>query len=102
MISEYKNEGVLLNACKDICLTVNLTNTKYMELRHRRGMIANKHITICSNWYAKVKKTKWVESLLTIQNFVHEEIKFRLKKNKIILFYPNTCIFSTSLQECEN
>ena len=39
-----RNADVLLNPCKDIGLGVNIGKTKYMEIQHRRGMIANAHI----------------------------------------------------------
>ena len=39
-----RNAGVLLNACKDICLAVNTRKTKYMEIGRHRGMVAIAHI----------------------------------------------------------
>ena len=41
---------VLLNTCKDIGLAVNTGKTKYMEIGSHRGMIANEHIKIGSNY----------------------------------------------------
>ena len=38
-----RNADVLLNACKDIGLAVNTGKTKYMEIEHRRGMMANEN-----------------------------------------------------------
>ena len=49
------NANVLLNACKDIGLAVNIGKTKYMEIGRHRGMMANAHIKIGSNSYEKVK-----------------------------------------------
>ena len=46
---------MLLNACKDIGLAVNIGKTKYMEIGRHLGMIANACIKICSNTYEKVK-----------------------------------------------
>ena len=46
---------MLLNACKDIGLPLNTGKTKYMEIGHNPGMIANAHIKIGSNSYEKVK-----------------------------------------------
>ena len=46
-------ERILLNACKDIGLAVNIGKTKYMEIGRHRGMIANAHIKIGSNSYEK-------------------------------------------------
>ena len=45
----------------------------------RRGMITNEDIAIGSNSYGKVKVSKYLGSLLTNQNFIHEEIKCKLK-----------------------
>ena len=37
---------MLLNACKDIGLAVNIGKTKYIEVGRHRGIIANEHIRI--------------------------------------------------------
>jgi Reverse transcriptase (RNA-dependent DNA polymerase). len=50
-----RNAEVLLNACKDIGLEVNILKTKYMEIVRHLGMIANTHIKIGTNSYEKVK-----------------------------------------------
>ena len=41
-----RNADVLLNACKDIGLAVNIGKTKYMEIGRHRCIIANAHIKI--------------------------------------------------------
>ena len=82
-----RNADVLLNACKDIGLSVNTGKTKYMEIGRHRGMIANAHIEIGSNSYEKVKTFKYLGSLLTNQNSIQEEVKCRLKAG-------NSCYFS--------
>ena len=56
---------MLLNACKDIGLTVNIGKTKNMEIGRHRDMIANEHINIGSNSYEKVKTFKCLDCLLT-------------------------------------
>ena len=38
-----RNIDVLLNACKDIGLVVNIRKTKYMEIGRHRGIIENAH-----------------------------------------------------------
>ena len=50
-----RNVDVLLNACKDIGLAVNIRKTKYMEIERHQGIIANAHIKIGSNSFEKVK-----------------------------------------------
>ena len=52
-----RNADVLLNACKDIGLTVNTGKTKYMELGRHRGMIAKEHIKTGSNSFEKPLNT---------------------------------------------
>ena len=39
-----RNANVLLNACRDVGLSVNTGKTKYMEIERHRGMIADEHI----------------------------------------------------------
>ena len=60
-----RNVDVLLNACKDIGLAVNIGKTKYMEIGRHRGMIANSHIKIGSNSYENVKTFKFLGFLVT-------------------------------------
>ena len=50
-----------------------------MEMERRRGMVANPHTKIRSNYYEKIKTFKYLDSLLTNQNSNQEEIKCRLK-----------------------
>ena len=74
-----RNEDLLLNACKDIGLAVNIGKTKYMEIGRHRGIIANAHIKIVSNSYEKVKTFKYLGFLMTNLNSIQEKIKSRLK-----------------------
>ena len=69
----------LLNAFKNIGLTVNTGKTKFMEVGRHHGMMANVHIAVVSNSYEKVKAFKYVGSLVANQNCIQEEIKSRLK-----------------------
>ena len=78
---------MLLNACKDIGLAVNIGKTKYMKIGCHRGTIPNAHFEIGSNFYEKVKTFKYLGSLLTNQNSIQEEIKCRLKAG-------NSCYYS--------
>ena len=54
--NDKKKGRKFLNACKDICLVVNIGKTKYMELRRHEGMVANELIAEGSNSAEKVKK----------------------------------------------
>ena len=71
-----------------LVLTVNIGKSKYMEIGHHRGMIANELISIDTNSYEKVKTCKYLlTNLLTNQNSIQEEIKCRLKAG-------NSCYYS--------
>ena len=59
LICIERSADVLLNACKDIGLAVNTGETKYMEIAHHRGIIANAHFKIGINYYEKVKIFKY-------------------------------------------
>ena len=61
--------------------------------RHR-GIIANEHIKIGSNSYEKVKIFKCLDSLLTNQNSVQEEIKCRLKAGNSCYYSVQTLVSS--------
>ena len=67
-----RNADVLLNACKDIDLAVNIRKTKYMKVWRHRGMIANARIKIGNNSYEKEKTLKYLGSFLTNQNYIQE------------------------------
>ena len=63
-----------------------------MEIGRHRGVIANAHMKIGSNFYEKVETFKYLGSLLTNQNSIQEEIKCRLKAGFMLLFSPNTLV----------
>ena len=88
MRTTERNADVLLNACKDIGLAVNIgKKTKYMEIGRHGGVIANEHIKIGNNSYEKMKTFKNLGSLSTNRNSIQEEIKCRPKAG-------NSCYYS--------
>ena len=96
--------------CKDIGLAVNTWKTKYMEIRRHGGVIVNEHMRIGSNSYKKVKTFKYLGSLLTNQNSIQEEIKYRLKqeihviiqsKFSCLLFSKNSKIKIYKTKNCQ-
>jgi hypothetical protein len=64
-----------------------------MELRHHCVMMANYHI-IGSNSYKKVKTFKYLSSLLTSENSIHEKIKYRLKAGNSYYYSVQTLLSS--------
>jgi hypothetical protein len=50
-----------------------------MEVGRSQSIFVNEHIAVDSNSYEKVKTFKYLDSLLTSQNSIHEDIKCRIK-----------------------
>ena len=88
-----RNADVLLNACKDIGLAVNVGKTEYMEIGRHRGIIANAHS------YEKVETFKYLGSLLTNQNSIQEEIKCRLNAGNSCYYSVQTLLSSRLLSK---
>ena len=78
-------------------IAVNTGKTKYMEIGRHRGMIANEHIRISSNSYEKVKSFKYLDTSVTNQNSIHEEIKCRLKAGNSCYYSVQTLLSSRLL-----
>ena len=65
-----------------------------MEVGSHRGMMANKHIRIGTNSHEKVKTFQYFESLLTNENSIQVEIKYRPKAE-------NSFYYSVQIGETE-
>ena len=50
-----RNVDVLLNACRDVGLTVNKETTMHTGVGRHRGMVTNEHISITNNSYENCK-----------------------------------------------
>ena len=61
-------------------------------------MIANAHIKIGSNSNEKVKTFKYLGSLLTNQNCIQEEIKYRLSRKCVIIQFKHFLLQEFSLR----
>ena len=62
-------------------------------------MMANKHIRTGSNSYEKKKTFKYLGSLLTNQNYVHEEIKCGLEEGNLCYYSVQAiCLLDSSLK----
>ena len=70
-----------------------------MEIGRHRGMIANAHIKIGSNSYEKAKTFKYLGSLLTNQNSIQKEIKYRLKAGNSCYYSVQTLYLSVNIRQ---
>ena len=66
-----------------------------MEIGRHIDMIANARVKTGSNSYEKVKTFQYLDCLLTNQNYIQEEIKYRLKAGN--LCYPVQILLSSKL-----
>jgi len=77
---------VLVGACDEIGLQVNIEKTKYMISRNT-GNNGNRYILIKNEIIEKVNKFKYLRAYVTIKNEVTEEIKSRLVSANACFFY---------------
>ena len=80
-------------------LTERSMKSKNVEVKRRLAMKAYEHIEVVSNQYEKVKTFKYLNSLLTNQNFIDEEIKCRLEAGYSCYYSVQTlfCLLDFSL-----
>ena len=60
----------------------------------RRVMMVSEPIIVGGNSYEKVKTFKYLGSLLTNQNSIHEEIKFKIRAENSCYYSVQTVFFS--------
>ena len=87
------NADLLLNACKEFFLGVNIGKAKYMEVKCHQSIMENDCITV-DNSYERTTTFKYLVSLLTNQISVHEEITCRLKARHSSSYSVQTLLFS--------
>jgi hypothetical protein len=82
-----KNTKVLLDAGKEVGLEVNPEKTKYMLVSRCQKAGQRQSIKTVNRSFEDVAKFKYLETILTDQNCIHEEIKS-------ILNFGNACYHS--------
>jgi glycerol-3-phosphate O-acyltransferase len=73
-----RNTNDLLHASKEVGLEVNPEKTKYMLVSACQKAGQRQSIKIGNRSFESVAKFKYLETTLTDQNCIHEEIKGRL------------------------
>jgi site-specific DNA-adenine methylase len=72
-----KNTQTLIDASKEVGLEVNTEKTKYMLLSRHQNAGQNHDIKIANRFFEKVIQFRYLETTVTNQNFIREEIKKR-------------------------
>jgi sorting nexin-29 len=74
-----KNTEDLVIASKEIGLEVNAEKTKYMVMSQNQNAGRNHNIKVNNKSFERVEEFKYLGTILTNRNAIHEEIKSRLK-----------------------
>jgi hypothetical protein len=82
-----ENTQSLLEASRDIGLEINEEKTKYMIMSHHPNSGENQNIRIANESFVNVAKFKYLGTMLTNQNDIHDEIRSRLNSG-------NACYYS--------
>jgi hypothetical protein len=73
-----KNTRTLINASREVDLEVNVEKTKCMLLSRYHTTGQNWYIEIAKSSFEKVSQFKYLETTITNQNVIQEEIERRL------------------------
>jgi hypothetical protein len=73
-----ENKETLLQASRDVGIEINAEKTKYMIMSHHPNSEQNQNIRIVNELFENVAKFKYLGTILTNQNDIHDEIKSRL------------------------
>jgi hypothetical protein len=79
-----KNMETLIDASTEVGPEINIEKTKYMLLSHHQNVTQNRDIKIGNRLFENVSPFNYLETTVTNQNLLQEEIKRRLS-------YGNAC-----------
>jgi hypothetical protein len=94
--TKKKNTEPLLDASKEVVLEVKLENSKYMLMSHSQKPGQKHSIKIANRSFEDVAKFKSLETKLTDQNYMHEEIKSRIN-SKNACYHSGQSLLSSRL-----
>jgi hypothetical protein len=88
-----KSTETLCDASKEVGLEINVGKTKYMLLSRHQKTGQNRDIKIANRSFENVSQFKYLGRTLASQNFVQEEIKWRLNSgNACYHSVQNICL----------
>jgi len=91
-----KNTKALVVVGEENGLEVNADNTKYMVVCPDQNAGQSHSIKIDNSSFEMVEELKYLETTLTNQNYIQEEIKSRLKSGNVC-YYSAQNLLSSSL-----
>jgi sorting nexin-29 len=95
-----ENTESLLEARRDVGLEINAEKTKYMIMSRHPNSGQNQIIRIANELFESVATFKYLETTLTNQNDICDEIKSRLNSRKcLLLFSPKSFVFPSHTEK---
>ena len=94
-----KNTETLVVSSKEIVLEVNADETKYMVMSPDQNSGISHRVKIGNSSFEMVEQFKYLETTLTKQNSVQEEIKSRLKSGNAFCHLVKNRLSSCSLSK---
>jgi hypothetical protein len=73
-----KNTETLIDASREVGLEINVEKSKYMLLSRHQNAGQNRDIKIANRSFENVSQFKYLETTVTNQNLIKEEIERRL------------------------
>jgi hypothetical protein len=78
-----KNRETLIDVSKEVGIEIKVENTKYILLSHHQNAGRNQDIKIANKSFENVSQFKYLETRVTDQNLIQEEIKRRLSSGNV-------------------
>jgi hypothetical protein len=92
----------LIDASKEIGLEINVEKTRYMLLSRHQNVGQNRDIRIANKSFENVSQFRHLETTLTNQNLIHEEIKRRLNSGNACYHLVQNLLSSRLLSKTKN
>jgi hypothetical protein len=92
-----ENTETLLEASRDIGLEINAEKTKCMIRSRHPNSGQNQNIRTGNESFENVAKFKYLGTILTNQNDIHDEIKSRLNSGNACYYYSVQNLLSSRL-----
>ena len=97
-----ENAEALVAATRESGLEVSADKTKYMVMSRDQNAGQNHGVRIDSNTFEKVEEFKNLETTLTFQNPIREEIKRREVRKCLLSFGAESFVFQVAVQEIKD
>jgi hypothetical protein len=96
-----KDREILIDASKEVGLEINLEKTKYMLLSRNQNAGKNRDIQIGNGAFENVSQFRDLETTITNQNLIQEEIKRRLNSGNACYHSVKNLLSSRLLSKCK-